>query len=614
MANSLRNHLSCRRCWRPVLEQRGDQLYCPTCGASWSKTLEIIAQPSVDIYLRSMDLIVRAGILNRREYPWVLEELLGLDRAATTEQWFLASHHLGILYRDYRRISEGTDPINLLSMPSSPLPFSKRSSPGRFHDYYFTYLRSSSSPFTSISDDAFQILMIPEVKASLPWPTCRLYQIERRSECFSFPERTRRHLKERRLDWHEALDELFSAGLIKKAPIEANMRLVPLRRIRLKLKEYGVKGGTRKEEAVSAAVQSLPSDVLYELIEPVQGYVLTPVAIEEFRLRAYGLPNVHDEVREDNLFWSSYKPHTPMTEDDLLESKRKERGPRKLFEGIVELLQNARKASNYAAYLENGHPPIEGHLAHIYTEWNDFETAYHEVKQAYMLDVKYNDVSQLANISHFASLTKLRLQIEMILTELHDSSSTESLSGQDTQLESNISETENTLKMWISLYDRGSRDGFTPFLSENYEDIFARCGDLSRDSENKYREMVGVPRIGEGWISEVELLNLVRDILPREKVIHQASPEWLGLQRLDIFVPKLKIAIEYQGRQHYEPVPFFGGEEAFLETQKRDRRKAQLCTNNGIALIYFRYDEPITQEIVQARIEEVLVTQRAEFR
>ncbi len=83
------------------------------------------------------------------------------------------------------------------------------------------------------------------------------------------------------------------------------------------------------------------------------------------------------------------------------------------------------------------------------------------------------------------------------------------------------------------------------------------------DAENEIRDILGIPRINEGWSSEVELLNIIRNIFKDEEVVHQSSPDWLGRQRFDIFIPTQKIAIEYQGREHYEPVQYFGGEEAF---------------------------------------------------
>lgn len=45
---------------------------------------------------------------------------------------------------------------------------------------------------------------------------------------------------------------------------------------------------------------------------------------------------------------------------------------------------------------------------------------------------------------------------------------------------------------------------------------------------------------------------------------------------------------------------FFGGESGLLETKKRDKKKAKLCENNGIKLIYYNYNEKI--EILDKRL------------
>jgi hypothetical protein len=127
-----------------------------------------------------------------------------------------------------------------------------------------------------------------------------------------------------------------------------------------------------------------------------------------------------------------------------------------------------------------------------------------------------------------------------------------------------------------------------------------------REAENEIRELLGIHRIGEAWVSEVELLHMVQAIFPEQEVIHQASPEWLERQRFDVYIPNLKLAIEYQGRQHYEPVPFFGGQRGLEKTQERDRRKADLCRENGVDLIYFHYTEQITRQVVESRIRKVL--------
>ena len=80
----------------------------------------------------------------------------------------------------------------------------------------------------------------------------------------------------------------------------------------------------------------------------------------------------------------------------------------------------------------------------------------------------------------------------------------------------------------------------------------------------------------------------------------------MGRQRFDIFVPRLRLAIEYQGAQHFEPIDFFGGKTGLVETQARDERKRELCEKNGFRLVYFRFDEDLTLSKVKSRLEAAL--------
>jgi hypothetical protein len=116
----------------------------------------------------------------------------------------------------------------------------------------------------------------------------------------------------------------------------------------------------------------------------------------------------------------------------------------------------------------------------------------------------------------------------------------------------------------------------------------AFCTAAIRAAENAWREEQNIPHVGEGWISETRLYYEIKAALPTLDVIHQARPDWLGRQHLDIFVPAVKAAIEYQGEQHDRPVEFFGGTEAHALTTERDQRKAALCAANGVRLIYVR--------------------------
>jgi len=56
--------------------------------------------------------------------------------------------------------------------------------------------------------------------------------------------------------------------------------------------------------------------------------------------------------------------------------------------------------------------------------------------------------------------------------------------------------------------------------------------------------------------------------------------------RLDFFLPNIKVAVEFHGRQHTEFVKHFHGtKKKFLSAKKRDEEKALWCKMNGIELV-----------------------------
>lgn len=70
---------------------------------------------------------------------------------------------------------------------------------------------------------------------------------------------------------------------------------------------------------------------------------------------------------------------------------------------------------------------------------------------------------------------------------------------------------------------------------------------------------------------------------------------WLGLMHLDCCFPKLNLAFEYDGQQHFQPVMWKGSgtieqaEEEFKQLQQRDILKNQLCEEHGIKLVRIPY-------------------------
>lgn len=70
---------------------------------------------------------------------------------------------------------------------------------------------------------------------------------------------------------------------------------------------------------------------------------------------------------------------------------------------------------------------------------------------------------------------------------------------------------------------------------------------------------------------------------------------------------KLCGLIEYQGEQHFKPIPFFGGEVRFHEQELRDEIKKDFCQKNNIPLLtisFEQYDNLL--DILNSFIQEIM--------
>lgn len=71
----------------------------------------------------------------------------------------------------------------------------------------------------------------------------------------------------------------------------------------------------------------------------------------------------------------------------------------------------------------------------------------------------------------------------------------------------------------------------------------------------------------------------------------------------DFYLPDCNLAIEYDGKQHFEPTDMFGGEETFKKTQLHDNIKNKYCLEKNIELLRISYiDYENIQEILTERL------------
>lgn len=84
----------------------------------------------------------------------------------------------------------------------------------------------------------------------------------------------------------------------------------------------------------------------------------------------------------------------------------------------------------------------------------------------------------------------------------------------------------------------------------------------------------------------------VKDCLISNLIKFEQQKTWKWLtyrtnQYVDFYLPDYNIVIECQGLQHFQEIEFFGGVELYEDTKLRDKNKLDLCTKNGIKVLYY---------------------------
>jgi hypothetical protein len=267
-----------------------------------------------------------------------------------------------------------------------------------------------------------------------------------------------------------------------------------------------------------------------------------------------------------------------------------------LFTLLIEMKNEFFISENLPLFIQrckllDDHYPILRHYTNRWTiEILDNRKEFELLKQ-YMLSSEY----YLQLIPYFYILQRTKdknVSVEIILSLIKTSSLT--TFGQNNINEIKPFFNERLIKKldflvelmsWTERYDSLNSIHMTEeeFLLERK--FLTKMERELRDSENDFREKIGVPRIGEGWISETELYYRIKEEFSQYAVIHHGKPKWLGRQHLDIYIEEISIGIEYMGAQHYEPIDFFGGEDSLMKTKERDIQKVNKCRDNRCSLI-----------------------------
>lgn len=97
---------------------------------------------------------------------------------------------------------------------------------------------------------------------------------------------------------------------------------------------------------------------------------------------------------------------------------------------------------------------------------------------------------------------------------------------------------------------------------------------------------------GEKYIEDYLIANNYK-YLSQYEVAIDTSINPSGIAKVDFYLPEYNLFIEYNGKQHYIPVEYYGGKFRFEQQQKRDEFIRNYCKNNNILLLEIRYDDDI---------------------
>jgi hypothetical protein len=160
----------------------------------------------------------------------------------------------------------------------------------------------------------------------------------------------------------------------------------------------------------------------------------------------------------------------------------------------------------------------------------------------------------------------------------------------ETAAERNRSSHEDFLRKARAVH--GSRFKYPDRYSAAIEPLKIICPDHGPFSQtpNKHLAGQGCPRCMES-LGERKVTRLLEKRRIRFKTQHK-FPDCIDKRplRFDFWLPDHNTLIEYDGPQHFGPLPHYGGDKHFTATCRRDKIKTAYARTAGIRLIRIKYD------------------------
>jgi very-short-patch-repair endonuclease len=115
-------------------------------------------------------------------------------------------------------------------------------------------------------------------------------------------------------------------------------------------------------------------------------------------------------------------------------------------------------------------------------------------------------------------------------------------------------------------------------------------GDFEQ-TPNHHKKGVGCPSCNESKGEKI-----IASFLKKNKINFDRQKKFTNCKNIyelpfDFYIPSKRICIEFDGKQHFEPLTIFGGLKAFEKLKINDSIKNNFCEDNYINLIRIKYTE-----------------------